>query len=940
MPRAWTPYLDEEDPPAYINGFFYGSCLAPSFFGDSDFLIQVGYQYGGIGSIYSIGSFYYPNSWDLTFFTSNAHDSLATLCLQISCSRQFQFNEHVAIIADDINFGITYKNQHKINFGKKINAGFSSQNAFSTYFDIFLPEIAGTAGTTILYVGTKGETYRDSGFATLACGYIGKRTISDSVVVSESKSRKGQIPFSDDVNIFETVRFSPRRYKETIQVSDYIDTRSIKVQTATSWLFRPDYRILIDMDDSGQFATTSWHERVQSFGNIDKAQKHWSGEYRVSEWNPVFADPYHELYGSFYGGTRDIRDRKIAVRAMVRSKPLVWTTQFVGRVKDTTWKDGRVTISTQDELRGLPDAEFVYDYQNIGTVIKGKSYGVVKAVVGTEVMFDDMGETRTIIRKKKSSQNFFNIAWNAVLGVYSAITANFAGVAFSAANIGFGLSGGGERVTNSYLEIEDDNLIPEDSVLGATLKFFPGSFSGTADNRNSPLFPRKEYTPSGGTFAYGLYATLYFEDTSGINVGDFIYSKKPLFFAGNPREVIQAILCGSSITNKYSYPGTYDERSWFGRASRETARNDFDSNWESEFSPLEQMHVQRVVDSSPFEEIKKLTESCQFYFYVNQDNKFAVSVINGKDVIRTATNISTYSQSYGNILDGFEFSRGIDSAYGGIVYRYAYDHKKNDFSRKIELYNKYSRFISKPKEIEAHWIFDDDDAYTMAHRALMRFGTGVDTVKIPTSLAGVVNNLGELIRVQHRFGSLDYKTFEIVGQAKNLDSGVDFDAESVEYANAQGIAEWGSGFGTYSSISRNSYSCLGRTTDAVATVGSVLTSYSPFATTIVVGGSKRQYEGRYVCFGSNAYGGVEICAVSSVTYLGALSSLTVTRSLFNTISRPIVANDTLYDLGPVSQKPNYTGFSKDALQPNTISGIRFATTQGINTAVGTSFRFF
>jgi len=635
------------------------------------------------------------------------------------------------------------------------------------------------------------------------------------------------------------------------------------------------------------------------------------------------------------------------MRAMVKDRPLIWHTQFTGRIKQTSWKDGKLTVKAQDEIRGLPDNEFVYDYQNLGTVISGKSYGVVKAIVGTEVMFDDKGEVSYIVRKQKTSANWFNIAWNTVLAAHSAVSGNFVGVGLSGLNIAVELGKGGEKITNSYTQIQDDNLIPDDSVFGGVLKFFGGSFAGTADNKNSPLYQSKEYRAVGGTFVNGLYATLSFDDVSGIKIGDYVYARKPLLFSGNPNEVIRAILCGSNITNKYSYPsvatvGDEVTKSWFGRNAKVVSKNDFDSNWNSEFSPLAQMSIWRIVDeSSPFEEIKKIAESCQFYFYINADNKFAVSVLNGKDVLKTATNISTYSQTYGNILDGFEFNRSTEDAYGGLTYRYGFDEKRNTFSKKIELYNKYSQFAGKPKEIEAYWINDDDDAYVLAHRALMRYGTGVDTARIPTSLYGILNNVGDLIRVQHTYGSLNYNTFEIVSQGKRFgNSEISFDAESVEYVNAQGIAEWGNGFGTYVSTSKNTWSCVGRNGDSIGTVGTLSSAITVFGTYVSITGDKSAYSNRYVCFGSNSFGRVEIAALRFLSRFGGITTFAMTRGLFNTVSRPLVAGDSVYDCGPISLKAGYTTVTREGLQPNSISGIQFATTQGINTAIGTSFRFF
>ena len=43
------------------------------------------------------------------------------------------------------------------------------------------------------------------------------------------------------------------------------------------------------------------------------------------------------------------------------------------------------------------------------------------------------------------------------------------------------------------------------------------------------------------------------DDASKVNIGDYLYIRKPMLFAGSPNEIIKALLCGSNIDIPYIY---------------------------------------------------------------------------------------------------------------------------------------------------------------------------------------------------------------------------------------------------------------------------------------------------------------------------------------------------------------------------------------------------
>lgn len=947
MPRAYRLYATN------AFGDLAEHLTAGSLFNEhieigSTFYVET--QFGTTPTIFSnYGSFYIPDRWGIFQTADWSYNNVGTLRLRVVGRLNYFAYDVRSSYIDDLT-GIPYNltKTKQVFPGQKLYLAFTdSLGGITQEVTVFLPKIIGTFGTTVLWVGTKGETYYDAGYATLAQGYIGSYGITDIATLSDSKINKGNKRFTDQTNFYENFRQNPLRFpKEGLTFGENFNTYSYRVQSATSWIFSPDYKVLIDLNDTGSYATTNWANRITNYGGIDKAQKHWSGKYETSEWAPTFADENNELFGSMYYSRYDIRDKQIMLTAMITDKPMQYTTQFTGKIRSTKWIDGKVTITANDELRNLVNRKFVFDYSCVGTIINGQQYGIVKQIVGTSFMFDDMGQVSHIQKWSKSSPKLLNVAFQTGLGIWNAVSGNYIGVGLNAAAIGIELGKGESKLDNAYIEYRDDNLIADDTILsGNGIKFYNQSINGTAENSRGPLYNKKEYTVVGGTFVHGIYATVNVDDTTGINLGDFIYVKKPLEFSGDPNTIIRNILCGSNIDFPYQSGTTYlyaDGKDY----ERKIVKGDFSASWNSEISAYANLSLYKQVgfDSNPFDEIKEIIESCQLYFYVDGNNDFAISSIDGKDILRTQPAIATYSDVYGNILDGFSYSKSTEDAYGHLIYKYGYGGKQNEFSRKKEFSIPSSQFETIEKTIESKWVHNDDDAYVLAYRAFQKFGTGYESITLPTTLYGLLNNVGDLIRVNHRTGNVVNKTFEIVSQSKDLDgNSVSFDAENVEYINNQGLCEWGTVFNTISGTSKGGYSFVGRWTDVnVGTIGTFNQALNAETSFLRKGNYTPNLIGRYIGIGSSFHGNVEICAVIGQWYYNSISTqvFEVVRGLFNTISRPINVGDTVYDLGPANLKNGYVIGARDGYKQSSVYGMLYATTVGINPLIGTSFKFF
>lgn len=922
---------------SYVQKFFGGTALNQRYGYDDAFIIKM---YWGTGSWtqiyggppvatyhpageYNFGSFGYPQGTYRvgTNYEYNPFGSVATFYIDIVQPRTNQNYSIYETIGDATNLVKT--RTFDIKKGEKLLFEFLDQVNVDIPLTVFLPDIGIGSNTTRLYVGSRGETYYDSGYTSLACGYQGTYEIIDVATLADSRYKYGSYVKNDYVNSYHNMRYNPYRISDELSIGESFNQLAYRMQAATSWIFSPQYRVLIDLNDTGDYATTNWHERINKHSSINKAQKHWSGKYETTEWSPEFVDENNELLGSMYSSGYDVRGKQIVLRALITDMPYTWNTQFSGKIRTTRWQDGLLTVTANDELRNLVNRKFVFDYECVGTVISGKQYGIVKAINGTSVMIDDMGNISKIERKSKIRPNYLNVLFQLGLGIKNGVSGNWVGVGINAGAMVGELSKSGEKLDAAFTQVFDDNLIPDDTVFGAnTIKFYPNSISGLANNSSNPLNNRTEYKVNGGTFVYGLYGTLNVEDSSGINIGDYLYVQRPLIFSGNPNRIIRQILTGTNI----DYP--YND-------------SNFSDTFNSELDVLNNVALYKQIDfdSDPFKEIKELAESCQLYFYVDGSDKFSISSIDGKDILQNNSNIATYSDVTGNILKGFGYQQSTEDAYGKLIYKYAFS--KDQYNRKKEFTNQ-GQFNSYVKTVETKWVHNDDDAYVLGNRIHKKFGTGYETISIPTTLYGLLNNVGDLIRVTHRTGSITNKTFEIVSQAKDLDShSITFEAENVEYINSAGYGEWGTPFNPISGTSKSGYSLIGIKTGVLGTYTSGASNALDSRQTQYNGGlGLGALYGHYFAVGSTPYN-IEICAM---TY-GWLFSGIIVRGLFNTVSKPIGTADYLYDLGPINFKFEYanvdTNFPpREAFSSERLNGITFATTIGINSLIGTSFNFF
>ncbi len=847
---------------------------------------------------------------------------------------------------------------------------------FATYNLIF-PNVTIPLGTyRDFYIGsyTSDEFAQHHHYHLFTATTLGSRISeyfnwaqSDSISMTEvSNTQTHTYNYSESCSIVERFKTNPRRYPvERIAMSETMSYIVQRHATVSDWQFNPDYRIMFQgTNDSGTWGTTNWHNNVKSWGRISKSIKHWTGDFEIGEWNPSLADPVNELYGSLYATQSESRYKEVQLMAMIADKPLTYIPQFGGVIDETTWEDGLTTWAIRDKIKDFPYRSFVHDYENLGTIKSdGKQIGIVKRIVGTDVMFDDDGNINyiTVKRGGNAKLNIGGLISDAVAG---GIAGGWLGAA-EGAGLGlvkglFGLLGGGDETISGYWQLTDFNAVPDGVVKsGAKMKFYGGSISGVATNSLNPLFNVKEYNVLGGTFRntqFGFNGTCAFDDTRDIHLGDYIYVRKPLLFAGNPAEIIKAILCGSNIDFPY-YSGTSAiSVGFFGSLSTPTL-NDFNSVFDSELNSMALFNLAKFIspefDTSPFDEIKELVRELQISFYIDESNKFSIRCIKPRNLISAGTEIH-YRQNI-NILDGFKWSRSTQDALVGvrIYYNWLGDNSGaylNQYNKMLEVKsNNPISGVNQWGTIESKWIRLDEDAKMIAYRTLVSQERGLDRIEVPTTLYGISHTITDIIRVTHNTGSLGTQLFELESYEKDFTtSKVNLSAVNLSRAYGHGNCIWVGTSVAVSNATQSGWSVMGAS--GVSTqLGTLTGTFLSFGSTLnyASGGNIGASAGvnlaskkwHYIMFGSNINSYTEICAISDLGILsgGRAEDIYLKRGLFNTIPRTYFSGETMYDLGAIYINPQTGSFIPPPF--SSFGSYTFGTSANIATNIGTAFKF-
>jgi hypothetical protein len=761
------------------------------------------------------------------------------------------------------------------------------------------------------------------------------------------------LSFYEQMSVTEAlIKINPSKIPlTTISISETFLVNIYRPQSITDWQFSPEYRILFD--DGNGWATTTWHNNVRSYGKITKTSKHWSGEYSVGNWEIELNDPesdsgnlyadsgtyaYKSIWGSLYSAGSEARGKSVLLRAAIQINPFNYVSQFEGQIQDVTTENGIITLLIQDKLGGLNDKQFVWDYLNIGSSNGAHTWGRVKKIFGTQVMWDDYGDVEYIERKSPET-TFWDTALSGIIG--GAIGIVSAGFTFGASAV-LGFAGGAlgnlpksSETTQSYYKYTDYNAIPDETVAsGQKVKFYSGSICAIATNSNSPLKDIQEKVITGGGFDSnsGIYGTFEFADTSGINIDDWVYIRRPISFSGSPDSIVKQILCGSNINTPYNADTVYNK---YGNL---VYNSNFGSLWNDEINNIELLNLYRMIgvdeEISPFDLLKELFSEIKVNFYIDENNKFSCRTIRPRGF--SSSGIATYTTDN---IHNFQYKRSTEEVQSGFVMYYDYVGKNgaynNEYNRKLTLnFKNPIANISKFGTINSRWIHNEEDAKAIAYREMYNTESGVDRGVLDTTLYGVLQNTADCIRVTHPSGNISNRLFEIESYSKDFTSSkVQFSVIDAEKLYGYGNCAWSISFNNVTGTSLSGYSFYGHVAGQAGTLGTLLSVITPSATTAYVSPNEiwHNHVNWYCCFGSLSNSRTEVFAILSQ----GGNRIELQRGLFNTIRRKYNAGDQIYSICPVSKD------SDGNLTPDSLVGkFNLGTSLNINPSFGTGFRYF
>ncbi len=702
------------------------------------------------------------------------------------------------------------------------------------------------------------------------------------------------------------------------------------------WLTFPQYRIYYDG------TLTNWDNRMENYSSLHKNIRHWSGEFEIGNWSPTFVDENNEIWGSLYGGTGEARGKTLSIdNNLLQLFPAygnaiygaaiydggIWNSQFNGIIRGIKSSNGRLVFDVKDSMKDLPTRQFVFDYQNLGSVGVAGTWGIVKYVLGTNIMFDDLGSVSYYQRTRPGVSLGESFLKGLESGIIGLITSGNPWVALGATALGvINNPPTSDQVIGGYYQIQDSNIIPDDVIRsGERIRFSSGSFNGIATNLNGLLATSQEYTVLGGTLVNGIYATVAFQTTFGINVGDYLYIRQPILYSGNPGEIIKTILTGSNID--YKYTGT-----------------DFYSEWDSDVQGVELMNLFGIIDvgdnSLPIDKIKELSREVQLAFFVDEDNKFAVRTIEPRGIFGTS-GINSYSEGV-EILDGFEFNRNTNEALSGYVVYFdkvgetSNSPFGNGYSQKYQLdFNNAISGINNYGTLNSNWIKLLDDAKLIAWRVRASQERGIDSITIPTTLYGISQNVADLILVNHRSGSLGSRLFEIESYDKDFsNSKVSLTAVDMQRVYGKGNCKWGTSSDEVNSNLQSGFSVFRQSSihigiiDAVTVWDTTIHLYQSYATVFATAYGVNI--GSYLSINQGTYGSYsELIQVKSY-FVNFTSVTNGTRTATITLGVNRGFNNSIIQRWgqstSINRVPDQTTY--------------YATTFKINTSLGTSFNFF
>ena len=552
------------------------------------------------------------------------------------------------------------------------------------------------------------------------------------------------------------------------------------------------YRHLLSLKWNGD--SVDWTAQVLKWGAIQREMSNWRRSYTGGNDSLRFADTDQTLWGSFKGpnGTEMLwseleLESKLAGPDGTFGFPTGTDSAKFGlfkfgemrfgdvlfsgminkaRTLEMSVQDNEIEFSLADDIDVLRTAKFIWDYTNISREAGvGFSYGTVLKVVNST----------TFVIEESSLREFRPYVNN--LDIPADL----------------------ESYTTKWQRLGKYGLIGTDAILpGDVLKF--NSVNYESGDAGSLLLEERSYGVNSGSFlvdsGVGTFGTITTtRRLLDVNPGDFIYLRDPLVFKGNPAEIVKDMVSGPN-TN-VNIPG--------GSISG--------THYDAAFSACAPMVFEHEIrddsEGAVLRTIQDISEPVEADFWFNRYGRWCWlpyrPLGNTKlDVIAdyydaVVSPIPGVFFGTGNITGRFTWRENVEDIYTDITLDYDYNVSEDEpalayrglyESENLETATKYNG-MRRVKTIRSNWIKDDNDAVIIGERWLRRHGTAPQKVVLNTSLYGLESDLGDLLDITHRTGSLTNAMFTVESLNMNLDEDT-ITLSLKENENRKGYGYWNS----------------------------------------------------------------------------------------------------------------------------------------------------
>jgi len=428
-------------------------------------------------------------------------------------------------------------------------------------------------------------------------------------------------------------------------------------------------------------------------------------------------------------------------------------TQFQGRVQKAEWNKGVLRLQIQDNLKNLSWAKFIWDYDNGAQQVGSDWYGTVTEVRGSNIYWNDAYGTKYIWR--------IGGEWTAYAG--AAIAVSIWGPAAGAAVLGFTLKWKEKR------RFYDLDVLPDDYIIeGDYLKFSPGNFSGT--EAGGTLLNNPIYRVRGGTVISNIGTIELSPQPLAVDIqpGHFIYVRRPLFYTGNPADIIWDMLTGTNT-----------DVGWDSTGSISNPEIDYDQWLKSRISlvPLghaEYYHeIQDEGTGAVIQAIQQISRDCLANAFIDNQNRFVWKAYHPRSV-PVGTDVRHYHQA--TAVKDLIYWEDIEDIFTKVVIDYQFNPDPVDerfiYSGRVERVDTQGREnyygLNKVMHWQSEWIRDRNFARQQSIRFLKRYAANPSRVQFDSSLYGLMGTTTGFMGLTHDTGQLATTVYEIARTQRRL----------------------------------------------------------------------------------------------------------------------------------------------------------------------------